>query len=95
MKMKTFSFVAIVAFVAGISGCAHDKNTTQTPGQQGTNNFQYLTGSYNSQDVQRNGPVTNGKSNVRVLDESDIENSGGATVGQALKQTGAARVRSP
>ena|SRR5689334_8126 len=92
MKIKTLTCVAITALAAGLAGCAHDKNTTQASDPQ---NYNYLTGSYNPQDVERNGPVTNGKSNVRVLDESDIQNSGGATVGQTLRQTGAARVRTP
>jgi hypothetical protein len=92
MKIKILPCVAMAALAAGVAGCAHDKNTTQTPNQQ---NYRYLTGSYNPQDVDRNGPVTNGKNNVRVLDRSDIENSGGATPNQVLRQTGAATTRSP
>ena len=82
----------MAALAAGLVGCAHDKDTTQTPGQQ---NYRYLTGSYMPQDVDRNGPVTNGKNNVRILDSSDISNSGGATPSQVLRQQGAAQTRTP
>jgi outer membrane cobalamin receptor len=35
--------------------------------------------------------VTNGKSNVRVIDRSDIERSGGADINQTLRELGANR----
>ena len=66
--------------IAMVAGCAHESNSAQT--------YNNLTGSYIPQDVQRNGPVTNGKSNVRVLDRSDIDSSGGADVRQSLRELG-------
>ncbi len=62
-------------------GCAGHRETS-------TEHYDYLTGSYVPQDVERNGPVSNGKSNVRVIDRSDINGSGGADVNQTLRQLG-------
>jgi len=62
-------------------GCAAQSKTN-------TEQYNYLTGSYVPQDVQRNGPVSNGKSDVRVIDRSDINESGGANVTQTLRQLG-------
>ena len=76
---------AVLALGAGAFGCAHQKNDMETAGPRG----QYLTGSYLPQDVQRNGRVTNGKSNVRVIDRSEIDRSGGADARQTLRELGA------
>jgi hypothetical protein len=86
MKMSLLVLAVVASLGASVlsSGCAH-----QTTSQQSNANERYLTGSYVPQDVQRNGPVTNGKSNVRVLDRSDIDRSGGANLGQALRELGA------
>jgi outer membrane cobalamin receptor len=62
-------------------GCAGQRETS-------TERYNYLTGSYVPQDVERNGPVTNGKNDVRVIDRSDINQSGGADVTQTLRQLG-------
>ncbi len=90
MKAKMFLVCAVVTGAAVFlgSGCAHDRNSTETTGQE-NQNYGHLTGSYVPQDVQRNGPVTNGKSNVRVIDRSDIERSGGADINQTLRELGA------
>ena len=64
-----------------LAGCASQTHTQEAPGQQ-------LTGSYIPQNVEQKGPITNGANNVRVRDESDLQRSGGATPGQALRQLG-------
>jgi hypothetical protein len=66
---------------AFLAGCASQPDTQEAQGRQ-------LTGSYIPQNVQQNGPITNGKNDVRVRDESDLQRSGGATPGQALRQLG-------
>ena len=87
MKVKLGFLVAVIA--AGMwlvgSGCAHERGSADMnrPG-----NEPYLTGSYLPQNVDRNGPVTNGKNNVRVIDQSEIDRSGGANVGQSLRELG-------
>jgi len=78
-----FAYAAAAAFL--VTGCAHDHDAKQAMGE----NYQQLTGSYVPQDVQRNGPVSNGKSNVRVIDGSDLDQSGGADLNQALRNLGA------
>ena len=73
MKAKLYLTLgaAIVGVALGGVGCVgHEQTNTQK--------YEYLTGSYTPQDVQRNGPISNGSSNVRVIDRSDINNSGGA-----------------
>ncbi len=47
-----------------------------------------LTGSYIPQDVQRNGQFYNGQSNVRTLDQNDINNTGAATPRELLRKQG-------
>jgi hypothetical protein len=85
---KIFLVYAVVVGVSGllVSGCAHQSNETNGAPSE---NYKYLTGSYMPQDVQRNGSVSNGKSNVRVIDSSDLQESGGADVNQALRRLGA------
>jgi len=90
MKPKAY-FISAVVVAAGVflvSGCVHDSNSSELS-DRGSQNYGHLTGSYVPQDVQRSGPVTNGKSNVRVIDNSDIDRSGGANVSQTLRQLGA------
>ena len=88
MKARFLVLTAALALAAGAvgAGCAHEKNAEPMSGQKPEG--QYLTGSYLPQDVQRNGPVTNGKSNVRVLDRSDIDQSGGADLRRVLREQG-------
>ncbi len=74
-----------LALGIGAGGCAHERDA----GVQADNRYQSVTGSYIPQDVQKSGPVTNGKNNVRIIDRSDIDRSGGADVGQTLRQLGA------
>jgi hypothetical protein len=87
--MRITSWTSGVALVLGAgllaSGCASQGNTTQ---DRMDSNGTQLTGSYMPQSVERNGPVTNGKNNVRVIDRSDLEGSGGADVEQSLRQLG-------
>jgi hypothetical protein len=84
MKMLNSSLSLAAALgLAGalLTGCASESATQESPRQQ-------LTGSYIPQNVQQKGPITNGASDVRVRDESDLQRSGGATPGQALRQLG-------
>lgn len=82
MKVKVFWMMGVaVILLAGVFGCAG-------PREHEAERYQNLTGSYVSQDVQRNGPVSNGQNNVRVLDQSDIDKSGGKDVPQTLRQLG-------
>jgi len=76
----TMAALALGLATAGF-GCAGQQQTS-------SEKYHYLTGSYVPQDVDRNGPVSNGKSNVRVIDRSDINQSGGADVNQTLRQLG-------
>jgi len=86
--MKAFLSAPGVAMGTGIwlvvAGCASQNDSTQ----QNYNNGTQMTGSYIPQSVERNGPVTNGKNNVRVVDQSDLQKSGGADVEQSLRQLG-------
>ncbi len=86
MKARISMLAGLVALLASMlaQGCAHQQDSVQT----NQNGNQYLTGSYLPQNVDRNGPVTNGKNDVRVIDRSDINNSGGADVTQTLRQLG-------
>lgn len=82
MRAKVFRVMGVtVMLVAGVLGCAG-------PREHEAERYQNLTGSYVPQDVQRNGPVSNGKSDVRVVDQSDIDKSGGKDVSQTLRQLG-------
>jgi hypothetical protein len=82
--MRAKSFVILAALASGVAlgfGCASQHQTS-------SEQFNYLTGSYMPQDVDRNGPVTNGRNNVRVIDQNDLNKSGGADVTQSLRQLG-------
>jgi hypothetical protein len=87
---KALFFIAALPILAGMTGagCAHDKNVVESESYPNSTNGTYLTGSNLPQDINRNGPVTNGKNNVRIIDRSDINRSGGADVGQTLRQLG-------
>jgi hypothetical protein len=91
MKTETIAKLAALAVVLGTSaaGCAHQQNSVQTQDTypSSTNNA-YLTGSYLPQDIDRSGAVTDGKNNVRILDQSDINRSGGADLRQTLRLQG-------
>ena len=62
-----------------LAGCA--SQSAEEPGRQ-------LTGSNIPQNVQQKGPITNGANPVNVWDQSDLQRTGGATPGQALRQLG-------
>jgi hypothetical protein len=83
MRAKSFVIMAALGLWVAVGGfgCAAQQKTD-------TERYNYLTGSYVPQDVERNGPVSNGKSNVRVIDRSDINEGGGADVSQTLRQLG-------
>jgi hypothetical protein len=83
MRAKPFATMAAlgIGLAMGGFGCAAQHNTE-------TERYNYLTGSYMPQDVERNGPVSNGQNNVRVIDRSDINGSGGGDVNQTLRQLG-------
>jgi hypothetical protein len=72
---------ALVLTGAFLAGCASQTHTEEAPRRQ-------LTGSYIPQNVQQNGPITSGANDVRVRDQSDLQNSGGATPGEALRRLG-------
>jgi hypothetical protein len=78
----SFSLAAGLGLTAALlAGCASQSASEEAPGRQ-------LTGSYIPQNVQQKGPITDGASDVRVRDESDLQRSGGATPGQGLRQLG-------
>jgi hypothetical protein len=83
--MRATSLVIFAVLFCGLAagglGCAGQAGAEQEK-------YHYVTGSYTPQDIQRNGPVTNGRSDVRVIDRSDINQSGGADVEQSLRQLG-------
>ena len=83
MRAKSLAIIAVLGMglAMGGFGCAAQHKTE-------TEHYNYLTGSYVPQDVERNGPVSNGQSNVLVIDQSDINGSGGANVTQTLRQLG-------
>jgi len=87
MKLKVLT-LATALFLTLASGCAHDRDSVANSENPSQANGTYLTGSNLPQDVERNGPVTNGKSNVRVIDDSDINRSGGGNLNQSLRQLG-------
>lgn len=88
MKLNLLAMIAGVALLIGGGGCAQQNSAIQSAGPNRPNNQQYLTGSYMPQDVQKNGMITNGKDNIRVVGRSELDRSGGADAGQALQQLG-------
>ena len=91
MKVRISILWATAVLLAGAlgQGCAHEENAVQTSANNGHES--YVTGSYLPQDVERNGPVTNGKNDVRVIDRSELNRSGGADVRQSLRELGVSR----
>ena len=91
MKPNVFFLATALVILSGAagSGCAHQQNAAQTAKTYPNSaNATYLTGSNLPQNVKRNGPVTDGRNNLRVIDNSDINRSGGADVNQTLRQLG-------
>jgi len=83
MRATSLVILEVLGFWIAVSGlgCAGQRAAEQE-------RYNYVTGSYTPQDVQRSGPVTNGRNDVRVIDRSDINQSGGADVEQSLRQLG-------
>lgn len=87
--MKSRNLFVLIGIAAMATGCAHDKDAVNSSGNYpGKTNAPYITGSNLPQEVNRSGPVTDGRNNVRVLDQSDIDRSGGADLKQALRNQG-------
>jgi hypothetical protein len=89
--MKSLYLVAGTAFlgVAIGAGCTAERDALNQHGNYPAGaNAPYMTGSYLPQNVNRNGAVTDGRNNVRVLDRSDIDRSGGADLRQSLRLQG-------
>jgi hypothetical protein len=68
-------------------GCASHE---PVGGESGGNKAEptHLTGSYLKQNVTKNGEITNGKDNVRVLDRDKIDQSGAKDLNQFLQLQG-------
>lgn len=77
-----FSAAALVLLA---SGCATNKSTNASNGQT---QYVELTGSYLKQPVTRNGLVTDGTSQVVVINQEDIRRSGASDVRQVLNRYG-------
>jgi hypothetical protein len=63
-----------------------EKQKTATKAER---NHELSTGSHMKQQVRRNGMITDGSSQVLVLDRWNIEHSGANTVSQVLNRYGA------
>jgi len=87
MKMKLVTVAMGLALGLGVVGCAHQGEVARSSAD--SDRYQYVTGSYLPQDVQKSGPVTNGKDSLRIIDRSEIDRSGGANVEQTLRNLGA------
>jgi hypothetical protein len=87
MRTKLFAIAAGLVLAIGAGGCASQREATQPSTQ--SDHYQYVTGSYVPQNVQKSGPVTNGRDNLRIIDQNEIQQSGGATLEQTLRQLGA------
>lgn len=87
MRAKLLAIAGGLALAIGAGGCASQREATQTNTQ--SDHYQYVTGSYIPQNVQKSGPATNGKDNLRIIDQNEIQQSGGATLEQTLRQLGA------
>jgi hypothetical protein len=102
--MKTTLTVLTFSLLIGAASAADDsakgpvaKNETAAPAKvekqkavKKTGSKEELTtGSHMKQRVRRNGMITDGSSQVLVLDRSNIEHSGANTVAQVLNRYGA------
>ena len=84
---RNFSIlVLLVALGWFVTGCSsHQPNAPQSGH---TDKEATLTGTYLKQDVTRNGEITNGKDNVRVLDREKMDQSGASDLNQFLRLQG-------
>ncbi len=87
MKMKPLAMALGFVLGIGVAGCASQEQSTAQNDYD--NQYPAVTGSYIPQNVQKNGPVTNGKDNMRIIGQSELQRSGGADLNQALRQLGA------
>jgi hypothetical protein len=103
MKMTTPMWIALtVTLAASSGGLAADKakdaqpakaavapSTAKAKAQPAHQEKSVLvTGSYIKRDIRRNGVITDGSSPVFVMDHQAIENTGAATLNQALTRQG-------
>ena len=86
MKLRSLYLAAGMATLGAAIGAGCTAENNRHGIYPGGTNAPYMTGSYLPQNVSRNGPVTDGRNNVRVLDRSDIDRSGGADRKQSLRQ---------
>ncbi len=83
MKRAILTPALLAVVVVGLNACASHSDTQATQVDR-----RYMTGSLIPQNVQQNGQITSGSSNVRVLDEQKIQGSGQQNVGDVLRQQG-------
>ncbi len=92
MKVVCFARVRWGGVLLGVigsllAGCASHEPVVEKSGSA-TAEPTELTGSYLKQNVSRNGEITNGKDNVRVLDRDKIDQSGAKDLNQFLQLQG-------
>jgi hypothetical protein len=91
MKVTTFIpliAASMLAWMAG-SGCANQQNSVQSNSSDSAQKApMQVTGSYIPRDINRNGPTTDGANNLRIIDQSEIQRSGGADPNQTLRLLG-------
>ena len=89
MRFKRVFAIGVSLVVLGVfaSGCRSNKegSVQSSETEKGST---HLTGSYLKQDITRNGEITNGKDNVRVLDRDKIDQSGAADLNEFLRLQG-------
>ena len=86
MRSRIWGAISLGAIVVlSALGCAHPNGAATGPEAR----YDYVTGSYIPQNVQKDGPVTNGKDNLRIINQSEIQRSGGANAEEALRNLGA------
>jgi hypothetical protein len=84
---RNFSFLVLsVALGWFVTGCSSHQPDASQSGK--TEKEATLTGTYLKQDVTRNGEITNGKDNVRVLDREKMDQSGASDLNQFLRLQG-------
>ncbi len=90
MKRAILTAPLLVAVAVLCGACASDTASRANPAQAqaGDKGATYITGSLIPRDVNRHGRITDGSSNVRVLDEKTIQGSGQQDVGSLLNQQG-------
>lgn len=90
--MKSLTLLLVLSGLTWLAGfgCANSPDSARVNSLNSANNAPtQVTGSYIPRQINRNGPTTDGQNNLRVIDRSEIERSGGADPNQALRQLGA------